>query len=264
MYGQIIIGAPGAGKSTYTKGMLEFMSLLPNRKRVVAVNLDPQNDNLPYDCAIDIMDLITVKDVMAEYQLGPNGALMYCMEFIYKNRSYLKEQLEKYDDAYFLFDCPGQIELFMMRNGFSMLLEYLSTELKIRLCCVQLMDASLLNDPHRFLSFSLVSLVSMINLEMPHLNVLSKYDLVKEEVISDLDELQYALAHSDQTKFNTLNERLIELVQDFGLVSYMKLAVEDKEMMFALLCEIDKANGYVFGAGAQSNESILEVAVKID
>jgi hypothetical protein len=39
----------------------------------VIVNLDPANDFLPYECAVNIADLITVDDVMEKLELGPNG-----------------------------------------------------------------------------------------------------------------------------------------------------------------------------------------------
>jgi hypothetical protein len=36
----------------------------------VIVNLDPGNDVLPYDCAVDVMELIKLEDVMEEFKLG--------------------------------------------------------------------------------------------------------------------------------------------------------------------------------------------------
>lgn len=46
------------------------------------INLDPAADNLPYNCDVDIRDLITLDDVVEELNYGPNGGLMYCMEYI--------------------------------------------------------------------------------------------------------------------------------------------------------------------------------------
>jgi len=46
---------------------------------------------------------------MTSLTLGPNGGLMYCMEFLEKNLDWLKKQLSSYKDHYFLFDCPGQV-----------------------------------------------------------------------------------------------------------------------------------------------------------
>jgi len=79
----------------------------------VVVNLDPGNDMLPYDCAVDVMDLVKLEEVMDELELGPNGGLVYCMEYIEQNLDWLQEKLAtECKDKYILFDLPGQVELF--------------------------------------------------------------------------------------------------------------------------------------------------------
>jgi hypothetical protein len=39
----------------------------------VIVNLDPANEHVPYECSINISELISLEDVMNELDLGPNG-----------------------------------------------------------------------------------------------------------------------------------------------------------------------------------------------
>lgn len=80
MFGQIIIGAPGAGKTTYCDGMSQVLSQLG--RPVICVNLDPANDYVPYKCDIDIRELVKVEDITSRLSLGPNGALrlfMHCL-----------------------------------------------------------------------------------------------------------------------------------------------------------------------------------------
>lgn len=48
---------------------------------------------------------------MANMKLGPNGALMYCMEFLEKNINWLEQKMSGFKNHYFLFDCPGQVSL---------------------------------------------------------------------------------------------------------------------------------------------------------
>lgn len=55
------------------------------------MNLDPAADYLPYNCNIDIRELITAEDVMEEYKLGPNGSLVYCMEYLWDNMDWFDE-----------------------------------------------------------------------------------------------------------------------------------------------------------------------------
>lgn len=50
---------------------------------------------------------------MDELQLGPNGSLVYCMEYLLENMDWFQEKLDEYDDdEYLIIDCPGQIELY--------------------------------------------------------------------------------------------------------------------------------------------------------
>lgn len=114
-YGQIVIGPPGSGKSTYCAGMVEFLTGMG--RQVAVVNLDPANDNLPYDCKIDISTLISLSDVMDNLKLGPNGGLLYCMEYLEKNFDWLEKELKKFQGYYLLFDCPGQVELYAHHNS---------------------------------------------------------------------------------------------------------------------------------------------------
>jgi hypothetical protein len=47
---------------------------------------------------------------MEEHKLGPNGGLMYCMEFLLENIEWLEERLRELDTNYVIFDCPGQVK----------------------------------------------------------------------------------------------------------------------------------------------------------
>jgi GPN-loop GTPase len=46
---------------------------------------------------------------MEEYDLGPNGGLVYCMEYLLANFSWLEDKLKQLGSQYVLFDCPGQV-----------------------------------------------------------------------------------------------------------------------------------------------------------
>ena len=107
---QLVIGPPGCGKSSYCGVMQEFLKA--TGRGVSIVNLDPANDSLLYKCDIDISELITLEDAMEKLKLGPNGGLIYCMEFLEKNIDWLRDKMNSSEDKYFLLDCPGQVELF--------------------------------------------------------------------------------------------------------------------------------------------------------
>lgn len=46
---------------------------------------------------------------MREEGLGPNGAMLYCMEYLEQNLDWLVDGLKELDGDYFVFDVPGQV-----------------------------------------------------------------------------------------------------------------------------------------------------------
>jgi len=63
--------------------------------------------------------------------------------------------------------------------------------------------------------------------------------------VQDLSFLENALSQSSP-RYTALNMAICSLVEDFGLVGFETLAVEDKESMLHLTRAIDKATGYIF------------------
>lgn len=61
-----------------------------------------------------------------------------------------------------------------------------------------------------------------------------------------LDHLKASQGPRRSSRFSELNERICELIEDFGLVSFETLAVEDKRSMLRLQRVLDKATGYVY------------------
>jgi len=143
IYGQVVIGPPGSGKTTYCDSMAKYLRSL--KRKVAIVNLDPGNDCLASPASIDIAKLITVNDVMENCDLGPNGALVYSMEFLEKNLDWLFVEIAKFPDHYFFFDFPGQIELYTHHNSVRNIMKELE-KFGFRLCCVQLVDSHYCSD----------------------------------------------------------------------------------------------------------------------
>lgn len=114
-FGQVVIGPPGSGKTTYCNGMQQFLSAL--KRPVCIINLDPANDNIPYDCDVDISELITLEDVMDNLQLGPNGGLLYCMEYLEANMDWLVEKLKEHTGKYesFFHNLVIAVNAFLIR-----------------------------------------------------------------------------------------------------------------------------------------------------
>eukprot|EP00923_Selenidium_pygospionis_P045176 GHVN01077929.1.p3 GENE.GHVN01077929.1~~GHVN01077929.1.p3 ORF type:complete len:103 (-),score=11.24 GHVN01077929.1:379-687(-) len=93
-YGQVVVGPPGSGKTTYCDGMSQMCRAL--KRPVVLVNLDPANDVVPYTADIDIKELVTVENIMSELSLGPNGSLLYAAEYLLANFDWLADKVKQY------------------------------------------------------------------------------------------------------------------------------------------------------------------------
>ena len=119
-WGQLVIGPAGSGKTTYCTGMYDFLTQLS--RYVVVVNLDPaqESDPLPYPCKVDVRKLVNCQDIAEKEKLGPNGALLSAMDYLAMHTDWLIStllEIEEFDKAYVLFDCPGQIELYIHHDG---------------------------------------------------------------------------------------------------------------------------------------------------
>ncbi|NWX45928.1 GPN2 GTPase, partial [Steatornis caripensis] len=273
-FGQVVIGPPGSGKTTYCHGMQEFMGRIG--RKVSVVNLDPANEVMPYQCAVDIAELITLPDVMENLKLGPNGGLIYCMEYLEANFDWLQEKLSAFRGHYYLFDCPGQVELYThhdaLKNVFAQLAKW-----NFRLAAVHLVDSHYCTDPGKFISVLCTSLSTMLHVELPHVNVLSKMDLIEQygklafnlDYYTEVLDLSYLVDHLASDPFfrnyRRLNEKLVEVIEDYSLVSFVPLNVQDKESMRRVMQAVDKANGYSFGDQEhRSLEALMSAAVGAD
>ncbi|GAB4852356.1 GPN-loop GTPase qqt1 [Ancistrocladus abbreviatus] len=273
VFGQVVIGPPGSGKTTYCNGMSQFLKLIG--RKVAVINLDPANDALPYDCAVNIEDLIKLSDVMNEHSLGPNGGLVYCMDYLEKNVDWLQSKLEPLlKDHYFLFDFPGQVELFFLHANAKSIIMKLIKKLNLRLTAVHLVDAHLCSDPGKYVSALLLSLSTMLHLELPHVNVLSKIDLIESygklafnldfyTDVEDLSYLQYSLDQDPRAaKYRKLTKELCEVIEGFSLVNFTTLDIQDKESVGNLVKQIDKTNGYIFAGIEGSAVEFSKIAVR--
>jgi len=254
-YGQLIMGPAGCGKSTYTAVMKEHF--LVHRKTVRCVNLDPAAEDFKYECDIDVRELISVDDVMEEFGYGPNGALMYCVEYLVENLDWLTEQLDEYgDDEYFLFDCPGQIELYSHVPVMRYFVEALQ-RVDIRLCGVYCVDALFMTDATKLIAGTLAALSTMMCLELPQVNLVTKCDLIEEEELesmaeildADADELTSRLGEQTHPAQKAMNAALASVVDAHSLVRFITLNPDSEESLDAVWMTVN--NCIQFGEDAE-------------
>lgn len=66
----VVLGMAGSGKTTFVKKLSQFQR---EEFNPYCVNLDPACRETPYPVNIDIRDTVNYKQVMKQYNLGPNG-----------------------------------------------------------------------------------------------------------------------------------------------------------------------------------------------
>jgi len=248
-YAQLVIGPAGSGKSTYCSSLYDHCQTVG--RSIHIVNLDPAAEHFNYPVDMDIRELISLDDVMEDFGMGPNGGLIYCMEHLEDSLDdWLDEQLENYlDDDYLVFDCPGQIELFTHVPVLRNFVEHLKRK-NFNVCAVYLLDSQFVSDVTKYISGCMASLSAMIQLELPHVNILSKMDLVsnKKDIEEYLDpNAQVLLSQLNRQmapRFGKLNKSLAELVDDYNMVNFVPLDLRKESSIQYVLSYIDSCIQY--------------------
>lgn len=134
-----------------------------------------------------------------------------------------------------------------------------------RLCCVNLVDSHYCSDPAKFISVCLTSLNTMLQIELPHINVMSKVDQIQKfgklnyniDFYTDVLDLGFLVEQMSEDpftkKYKKLNSALTDLIQGYSLVTFVPLAIDDKERMMNVKNQVDKANGFCFGSQEERN-----------
>jgi len=101
------------------------------------------------------------------------------MEFLEDSLDeWLGEEMAAFaDDDYILFDCPGQVELYSHVPAFRTLADWLAAH-DVRVAAVYCLDVQFAGEPAKFVAGCLAALAAMVQLELPHVNVLTKVDLL--------------------------------------------------------------------------------------
>ncbi|PYH44456.1 putative signal sequence-binding GTPase GPN3 [Aspergillus saccharolyticus JOP 1030-1] len=274
-FGVLVMGPAGAGKTTFCSAVIQ--QLQTTRRSCFYVNLDPAAETFAYEPDLDIRELITLEDVMEELGLGPNGGLIYCFEFLLQNLDFLTEALDPLSEEYLIiFDMPGQIELYTHIPLLPSLVQFLSRAgpLNINLCAAYLLESTFVVDKAKFFAGTLSAMSAMLMLEMPHVNILTKMDQVKDMIsrkeLKRFTNVDVQLLQADQDaqeeedsgllvqgenpadketlmsgrSFNQLNRAVGQLIDDFSMVSFLKLDVQDEDSVAAVLSHIDDAIQY--------------------
>jgi GTPase SAR1 family protein len=213
-----VVGTAGAGKSTLVTAFQRWTRFL--EVECLTINLDPGAERVHYDPEFDVRDLISLHEVMEEYDLGPNGAQILAADLVAAQSYDIQDELEGLAGDLLVIDTPGQVELFAFREASSHMVEVLGQG---QAALIFLFDPMLSQSASGFVSQMLLSNIVHFRLGLPTANFLSKSDLLPPEDLDrvlgwgeDLDMLESALfeeAGGQRTEFAIGQLRMMQNAQ---------------------------------------------------
>ena len=172
-----VTGTAGSGKTLLTTALKRWYG---NRgEEAIAVNLDPGVVTLPYEPDVDVRLTVNLQDVMEDYGLGPNGALILAADLVATKLGGIQEEIDSFSAEYVIVDTPGQTELFAFRESGEYIVKELKADSKTLLF---LLDPLLATTPVNFLSLALLSASVGLRMSVPKISVLTKKDIAREGV----------------------------------------------------------------------------------
>lgn len=240
----IVLGMAGSGKTTFVQKLEE--ELANKDKESYIINLDPAVMDTLYEPNLDIKDTIKYKEVMTSNNLGPNGAILTCLNLFSTNIDKVITILEgKKDLDYVVMDTPGQLEVFSWSASGKIITD--SFSLIFPSILIYIVDIPRCNNPNTFSSNMLYALSIMYKMKLPLILAFNKVDITKEnkviEWMKDYQSLQEALSKKDDyiSSFSSsLSLLLNEFYQTIKYVSVSSKTGEGFDELISKCEEIQK------------------------
>lgn len=194
----LVVGMAGTGKTTLVHRMQHYAQAQGIRSYFI--NLDPAVTQTPYNVNIDIRDSVKYAEVMKNYRLGPNGAIMTALNLFATKIHQVVSLLERRKDSldWIVVDTPGQIEVFTWSASGQLIAESFAAVLPTTLLFVA-DTVRCVSSPHTFVSTMLYSSGIMLKQQVPLVVVFNKTDVVSADTVigwmRDNDALDDAVAN---------------------------------------------------------------------
>ncbi|KAL9094301.1 MAG: hypothetical protein Q9165_003441 [Trypethelium subeluteriae] len=233
----VCVGMAGSGKTTFMQRINSY--LYGQKDPPYVMNLDPAVRSVPFDSNIDIRDSVNYKEVMKQYNLGPNGGILTSLNLFTTKIDQILSLLEKraFPDgppptsftaksAYssssaatpasssspsntkpisrILIDTPGQIEVFVWSASGDILLSSLASTFPTVIAYI--VDTPRSSSTSTFMSNMLYAISILYKTKLPLILVLNKTDACKdgdwswaEEWMTDFEAFQAALQKEQES-----------------------------------------------------------------
>lgn len=183
----ICVGMAGTGKTTFMQRINAHLHAAKTPPYVL--NLDPAVLNVPFDSHIDIRDAVNYKDVMHQYKLGPNGAIVTSLNLfatkidqvidLVEKRTHIPHEKQpstgKKPIKHVLVDTPGQIEVFLWSASGQIILESLASSMPTVIAYI--IDTPRTASTSTFMSNMLYACSILYKTRLPMILVFNKTDV---------------------------------------------------------------------------------------
>ncbi|MFX0032047.1 MAG: ATP/GTP-binding protein [Candidatus Hodarchaeota archaeon] len=239
------MGTAGSGKSNLTGQLKDYIINRDPEIYAITLNLDPGVKVLPYAPDIDIRDYIVLEEVMTEYGLGPNGAMILSSDLMVNYLDEIKDEIDEYNPDWIFVDTAGQLELFAFRDTGPLIASSLGFG-SIQRAVSFLFDSNLVLRPNGFISTLLLAASVQFRFrKISQVNLLSKVDLLSEEQI----EMIVNWSQDFKALEDSTNERESGLIRELSML-ISEVFVQLGSTSELIPCSIKEENGLdlLFGA----------------
>jgi GTPase SAR1 family protein len=166
------------------------------------INLDPAVKNVPFDRNIDIRDSVNYREVMTQYNLGPNGGIMTSLNLFATKIDQVIGILEKRASSIsrVLVDTPGQIECFVWSASGAIITDALASTFPTVIAYI--IDTPRTAQPATFMANMLYACSILYKTKLPMILVFNKTDAhdaeFAKEWMTDFEAFQRALRASEE------------------------------------------------------------------
>ncbi|KAF9152600.1 hypothetical protein DFQ26_000842 [Actinomortierella ambigua] len=182
------------------------------------LNLDPAVASLPFTANIDIRDTVNYKEVMKQYNLGPNGGILTALNLFTTKFDQVLGFVERRAPSldYVLVDTPGQIEIFTWSASGAIITDTLAASYPTMVAYI--IDTPRTTAPATFMSNMLYACSILYKTKVPFILVFNKTDVKDHEFavewMTDFEAFQEALSR-DKTYMSSLMNSMSLMLDEF-------------------------------------------------